>query len=201
MKKIFMALAPVAVVATMAFTVNDPLTIGSKMPMPETKMKDVSGAMVSMKDAAKENGVLVMFSCNTCPYVIKNQERTVEIAGFAKKMGYGVIILNSNEAQRGGDDSYEAMKEYAKDQKYSWSYVVDADHKVADAFGANRTPEVFLFDKNLTLVYHGAIDDNPSDASNITRHHLREAIKELNNGSAITVKESRSVGCTIKRNK
>ena len=201
MKKIFSILAPVAVAAGMAFTVADPLTIGSKMPKAEVKMKDVSGREISMKDAAKENGVLVMFSCNTCPYVIKNQDRTNEIAAYAAKLKLGVIVLNSNEAQRSGDDSFEAMKSYAKDQKYNWSYVVDQNHEVADAFGANRTPECFLFDKNLTLVYHGAIDDNPSDAAAITRHHLKEAINELSGGKDITVKESKSVGCTIKRNK
>lgn len=201
MKKIVFILAPLAVAAGMAFTIGDPLAIGSKMPKAEVKMKDVSGKEVSMKDVAKENGVLVMFSCNTCPYVIKNQQRTNYIADFARKMNLGVIILNSNEAQRGSDDSFDAMKDYAKDQKYTWSYVVDKDHEIADAFGANRTPECFLFDKNLTLVYHGAIDDNPSDESAITRHHLKEAIKEMAAGKNISIKESRSVGCTIKRNK
>ena len=201
MKKIFFILAPLAVAAGMAFTIADPLAIGSKMPKADVKMKDVSGKDISMKDAVKTNGVLVMFSCNTCPYVIKNQQRTNSIAEFARKMDLGVIILNSNEAQRGADDSFEAMKEYAKDQKYNWNYVVDKDHEVADAFGANRTPECFLFDKNLTLVYHGAIDDNPSDESAITRHHLKEAIKEMAAGKEISIKESRSVGCTIKRNK
>ena len=199
MKKILMFFAPVAIVASMAFTANDPLPIGAKMPMADVKMKDVSGAMVSMKEVAKEKGVLVMFSCNTCPYVIKNQSRTIEVSDYARKMGIGVIILNSNEAQRGSDDSFDEMKAYAKDQKYNCNYVVDENHKVADAFGANRTPEVFLFDKNFTLVYHGAIDDNPSDAGSINRHHLREAINELTSGAAVTVKESRSVGCTIKR--
>ena len=77
--------------------------------------------------------------------------------------------------------------------------MVDQDHVVADAFGANRTPECFLFDKNLKLVYHGAIDDSPSDVSAITRNHLQVAINELVNGKDISVKESRSVGCTIKR--
>lgn len=201
MKKLMFAFAPLAIAASMAFSIGDPLPIGSKMPKAETKMKDVSGKEVSMKDVAKENGVLVMFSCNTCPYVIKNQERTNEIAAYAAKMKLGVIILNSNEAQRGDDDSFEAMIEYAKDQKYKWSYVVDKNHEVADAFGANRTPECFLFNKNMTLVYHGAIDDNPSDASAISRHHLKEAINELNAGKEISVKESKSVGCTIKRNK
>ncbi len=199
MKKIKVLFAAGIIAASAAFTVSEPLPIGSNMPKATLKMKDVSGKEVSMKDAVKDKGVLVMFSCNTCPYVIKNQERTVAIAQFAQKMNVGVIILNSNEAQRGDDDSFDDMKAYAKDQHYNWSYVVDKDNEIADAFGANRTPECFLFDKNLKLVYHGAIDDNPSDASSVNRHHLKEAITELVNGKDISVKESRSVGCTIKR--
>ncbi len=199
MKKIVFSLAAVATIAAMAFTVGDPLQIGSIMPKADLKLKDISGKEVAIKDMKKENGVLVMFSCNTCPYVIKNQERTIASAEYAQKMNVGFIILNSNEALRGDDDSFDAMKEYAKDQKYKWSYVVDKNHEVADAFGANRTPECFLFDKNLKLVYHGAMDDSPSDPSSIKRHHLQEAINELVAGKEVTVKESRSVGCTIKR--
>lgn len=199
MKKIQLLAAAGLVAASVAFTAVSSLPIGSDMPKADLKMKDVSGREVSMKDAAMSNGVLVMFSCNTCPYVIKNQERTVQIAQYAQKNKIGVIVLNSNEAQRGSDDSFDDMKAYAKEQKYNWSYVVDKDNEVADAFGANRTPECFLFDKNLKLVYHGAIDDNPSDASSVNRHHLKEAINELTAGKEISVKESRSVGCTIKR--
>jgi hypothetical protein len=140
-----------------------------------------------------------MFSCNTCPYVIKNQQRTVDIANYAQQNNVGIIILNSNEAQRDDDDSYEAMKTYAKEQGYKWHYVLDKNNELADAFGANRTPESFLFNKDLKLVYHGAIDDNPSDADNVKRHHLKEAINEMVAGKEISHKESRSVGCTIKR--
>ncbi len=201
MKKILFSLAAIASIATLAFTIGDPLQIGSSMPKADLKMQDVSGKQITMKDAKKENGVLVMFSCNTCPYVVKNQERTITISNFATKNNVGVIILNSNEAYRGEDDSFDAMKMYAKEQNYKWNYVVDNNHEVADAFGANRTPECFLFDKNLKLVYHGAIDDSPSDVTAIKRIHLQEAINELVAGKEITIKESRSVGCTIKRNK
>ena len=199
MKKILFGMTALVALATLAFTVGDPLQIGSTMPRADLKLKDISGKEITMKDAKKDNGILVMFSCNTCPYVIKNQQRTVAISAYATKMNVGVIILNSNEAYRGDEDSYDAMKEYAKDQNYKWNYVVDKNHEVADAFGANRTPECFLFDKNLKLVYHGAIDDNPSDKDNVKRNHLQEAINELTAGKDISVKESRSVGCTIKR--
>jgi len=198
MKKIMMFLA--VGISAMAFTLTAVLPIGADMPKATLKMKDISGKEVSIKDEAKKNGVLVMFSCNTCPYVIKNEKRTVAIAEYAQRMFVGVILLNSNEAQRTSDDSFEEMKKYAAEKKYSWSYVVDKNNEVADAFGANRTPECFLFDKDLKLVYHGAIDDNPTDDSKVTRQHLKEAINELVAGKDITVKESRSVGCTIKRN-
>jgi len=199
MKKIFYGLFAFAALSAMAFITGDPLQIGSTMPKADLKMQDISGKNIAMKDVKKENGVLVMFSCNTCPYVVKNQERTISISQYAGKNNIGVIILNSNEAYRGNEDSFDAMKEYAKDQNYKWNYVVDKDHEVADAFGANRTPECFLFDKNLKLVYHGAIDDSPSDVSSVKRIHLQEAISELAAGKEISIKESRSVGCTIKR--
>jgi peroxiredoxin len=175
------------------------LPIGSDLPKADVKMKDVSGKMVTLSDAKKANGLLVMFSCNTCPYVVKNQTRTVEIASYAEKNNVGVIILNSNEAYRSDDDSYEAMKAYAKEQGYKWSYVVDENSAMADAFGATRTPETFLFNKEGKLVYHGAIDNNPGDASSVSRKHLQVAIDELVTGKEISVNTSRSVGCSIKR--
>ena len=147
----------------------------------------------------KDNGVLVMFSCNTCPYVIKNQQRTRDIAAYAKQNNIGVILLNSNEGTRDGDDSYDAMKSYAKNQGYNFYYTVDTDSKIANAFGATRTPELFLFNANGKLQYKGAIDDNPIDAGNVKRVHAKEAISELTAGKSVSVKESRSLGCSIKR--
>lgn len=175
------------------------LAVGSDLPMKDVKMKDVSGKEVSITDAMKTNGVLVMFSCNTCPYVIKNQQRTLDIAAYAKQNNIGVILLNSNEGTRDGDDSYDAMKSYAKNQGYDFYYTVDTDSKIANAFGATRTPEIFLFNASGKLQYKGAIDDNPTDASNVKRVHAREAIAEFTAGKSVSVKESRSVGCTIKR--
>lgn len=205
MKKLLFLLLTIALVALMscdskesAVEVN-PLPIGSKVPKPEVKMKDISGQEVTLKEAFKENGLLVMFSCNTCPAVVANQGRTKEISKYALQKNVGVILVNSNEGQRDDEDSFEAMKEYAKEQGYNWSYAVDQKSVLADAFGANRTPECFLFNKEESLVYYGAIDDNPKDPENIKRAHLKEAINEMLNGKEVTVKTSRSVGCGIKR--
>ena len=175
------------------------LPIGSDLPKADVKMKDIKGNMVSMKEAQKKNGLLVMFSCNTCPYVIRNQQRTKTICRYALMNDIGVILINSNETQRDDGDSYEAMKNYAKIQGYEWYYVVDKDNIVANEFDAKRTPECFLFNKDLKLSYHGAIDDNPGDEQNVTRQHLKQAINELLSGKEVSVKDTRSVGCSIKR--
>mgnify|MGYP003401715842 CR=1 FL=1 len=200
MKKIVLAALPVAAICMFSFTgIVGELPIGADIPNPDVKMKDVSGKDITLKGSLKKNGLLVMFSCNTCPYVIKNQERTLRVAGLAAANDVGVVLINSNEDNRDGADSYEAMQEYAKKQAYKFSYVVDKDSKMADAFDADRTPECFLFNKEGKLAYHGAIDDNPANARAVTRNHLDIAMEELMAGKDIIVKETRSVGCGIKR--
>ena len=190
----------ITILALTAFTpASGPLPIGSAVPKADIKMKDISGQLVSLKEAKGANGLLVMFTCNTCPYVIKNQARTKDICRYAINNKLGVVLLNSNEGGRRSGDSYTDMQAYAKEQGYDWYYVLDSDNVLADAFGATRTPECFLFDKDGKLVYHGAIDDSPADISNVRRTHLKEAIGELMASKDISVKESRSVGCSIKR--
>ena len=199
MKKMFLVAAAVAAFSFSFTTDNNVLPIGADLPKADLKLKDISGKEVSLKEAKKKNGLLVMFSCNTCPWVIKNQSRTNEIAKYALSKEIGVILLNSNEGQRDDADSYAEMKEYAANQGYSWYYAVDANNVLADEFGANRTPEVFLFNGQGKHVYHGAIDDNPGDAGSVSRKHLKEAIDEVVSGKDVSVKESRSMGCQIKR--
>jgi thioredoxin-related protein len=201
MNKILFAILLVAGFSLVSFRANTDgeLPIGASMPKADVKMKDASGKEVTLKDAAKENGLLVMFTCNTCPYVIKNQGRTKEICQYASSKGIGVILLNSNEGARQGPDSFDEMKEYAKGQSYGWYYAVDQNNELADAFGATRTPECYLFDKSGKLVYHGAIDDNPGDNSKVNRKHLQQAMNEATSGKEVSVKTSKSVGCSIKR--
>jgi thioredoxin-related protein len=199
MKKILTSFSVLAAISLLAFNHIDELPIGGQLPKADVKMKDISGKEITLKDAKKSNGLLVMFSCNTCPYVVKNQERTREICKYALDNNIGVVLINSNEAQRSGEDSYDAMKKYAESNGYKWYYVVDKNSELADAFGATRTPENFLFNKDGKLIYHGATDDNPGDAGSVSRKHLREAIGEMLNGKDVSVKTSRSVGCTIKR--
>jgi len=178
---------------------SDPLPIGAPIPKANVRVKDVSGKELSLQDAKQPGGLLVMFTCNTCPYVIRNQSRTNEICKYAQSNKVGVVLLNANEGDRTGGNSFAEMQSYAKSQGYQWTYAVDEKSVLADAFGASRTPECYLFDKNGKLVYHGAIDDSPGDAGQVKRHHLKEAINEMLQNKEVTVKETRSVGCSINR--
>lgn len=175
------------------------LPIGATLPKANVALKDVSGKEISLQQAKEANGLLVMFSCNTCPYVIRNQSRTRDICAYASDHHIGVILLNANEGDRDGGNSFAAMQEYAKSQAYRWYYALDGKSDLADAFGASRTPECFLFDKNGKLVYHGAIDDSPGDEQQVHRQHLKMAIDETLAGKEVTVRETRSVGCSINR--
>jgi thioredoxin-related protein len=199
MKKFLIAALPIVTIVMLALKPLEPLPIGSSLPNPEYKMKDIHGKEVSLKDAMNKNGLLVMFSCNTCPVVKGYQTRINETSVYAMDKNIGVILLNPNEAYRNNGDSFEDMKAYADKNKFSWYYVLDENSKMADIFGANRTPECFLFDKDGKLVYHGAIDDNSGNPQGVTRKHLTIAIDEMLSGKEISMKQTRSVGCTIKR--
>jgi hypothetical protein len=200
MKKLFSLLVLLPALGLLSLkTSNDSLPIGSVLPDANIGVKDVSGKVINLNEAKGANGLLVMFTCNTCPYVIRNQSRTKEVCGYAGDRKVGVMLLNANEGDRNGGNSFEEMQAYAKAQGYSWYYAVDEKSVLANAFGASRTPECYLFDKNGKLIYHGAIDDSPGDPSQVKRHHLQIAIDEMLAGKEISVKETRSVGCSINR--
>ncbi len=145
-------------------TSGSELGLNAPLPLADEKMKDVSGKEVSLNSSKTAKGLLVIFSCNTCPYVKLSESRIKELSDNCIKQGIGCIIVNSNEAQRSEEDSFDEMVKYASAQKFNCPYVVDANSKLADAFGATRTPQCFLFNSK-GLVYKGAIDDNLKDPS------------------------------------
>lgn len=175
------------------------LEIGKSAPLTTVKMKDVGGTEISLADAQAKNGLLVIFSCNTCPFVIKNESRIKDITAYAIKNDIGVVVINSNEGQRDGDDSFDAMKKYKEEKKFSGFYVLDKNSDLANAFGATHTPEIFLFGKKGALIYKGAIDDSPRDEASVKEHFLKDAIDANVSGGIIKNNSTKSVGCTIKR--
>lgn len=199
MKKILSLIAAIAFTGSV-FAQTSSLAIGSGFPEKEYNTHDVlSGQEINMKEAATDNGLLVIFTCNTCPFVIRNIDRTKEILELAKAKGVGVMMVNSNEAQRNDADAVEKMADFAKKQNYP-NYLVDKGSDLANLFGASHTPEVFLFDgKNRKLVYKGAMDDSPSDPKSAKVIYLKDAIINMVNDKPVNPAETKSVGCSIKR--
>ncbi len=200
MKSIQLALlASIAYVGLTAFVGSGSLEIGDTAPMQSTKMESTVGEMVSLQDVKASNGLLVMFTCNTCPFVVAWEDRYESIQQQAKKNNIGVILVNSNEGKRDGDDSFDAMKKHGKEKGFTAPYVVDTDSKLANAFGAATTPHVYLFDKSMKLAYVGAIDDNYKSASDADKHYLKDAMNSLVAGKMINPNKTKALGCSIKR--
>ncbi len=177
----------------------DKLQPGDALPAMNVSLKNTIGKNTTLKEAAGKNGLLVMFSCNTCPFVVRNESIIKKTMEFATANNVGMVILNSNEAKRGGDDSYEAMKAYAKTQGYTVPYLADENSKLADLFGASHTPEIYLFNNKMELVYKGAMNDNPSEPANYKKMYIVDAINAMVAGKPVDPKTTKSVGCSIKR--
>jgi peroxiredoxin len=176
----------------------DELAIGAKAPLTDIEVKDVSGKTLTLQEVAKENGLLVNFSCNTCPWVGAWEDRYNPIANLAKENNIGVIALNPNASIRDGGESMDDMKARAEKSNYQFYYALDKNAQLAEAFGATRTPHIFLFNSDMELVYKGAIDDNAKSAENVEEPYLKNAIKNLAAGKKIEPNSTKSLGCTIK---
>jgi len=176
---------------------NVALEPGDNAVLTNAKMLDISGKTVSINDAKKENGILVLFSCNTCPFVHRWEGRYPDIKKWADKNGVGMIVLNSNYRNRENGESYEEMKQHANQKNYNFYYVVDKESQIANAFGGQVTPHAFLFNSDLKLVYKGAIDDNYESESDVKEAYLKNAIGSLGNNESIAVTETKPTGCGI----
>jgi peroxiredoxin len=174
------------------------LDIGDQIVMTSIKMKNVDESQVSIADVAGEKGTLVLFSCNACPFVKAWEERISNLGNEYRGKGIGVIAINSNDPSVNAEDGFERMQERARNRGFQFPYVVDTGSRVAQAMGATRTPEAYLFDATGKLVYHGVIDDNAHVAADVEQHYLRDALQALVDGTEISVKTTKALGCTIK---
>lgn len=172
------------------------LQIGSAIPI--FKLPSVDGNIYSLDSFTDKHALILIFSCNHCPYVQAYENRIKEIQRDYDGKNVSVIAINSNDAEKYPEDSFEEMKRRASANKFNFLYLRDEDQSVARSFDASHTPEVFLFDKERKLVYHGKIDDNWQDEQKVKTKYLRNALDELLNGEEISVPETYSIGCTIK---
>jgi peroxiredoxin len=178
---------------------NAQYQVGDKVE--DFKLKNTEGEYVSLSDYEDADGFIVVFTCNTCPFAKKYEERIIALDKKYAKKGYPVVAVNPNCVKKKPGDSMEAMDERSEDKGYSFVYLKDNGQKVARKFGAERTPEIFLLDKrkdDLYLVYTGTIDNNVDDPSKADEHYVEEAVEALLDNEQVPVAKTKAVGCTIK---
>ncbi|TSJ46785.1 thioredoxin family protein [Fluviicola chungangensis] len=181
------------------------LPIGEIVPMLDYKMENLDGKMMQLGTSGGEKGLLVVFSCNTCPFVVGSdhfegwEKQYNDLNRFAAAHGYNMVLVNSNEAKRNSDDSPEAMQKRAKEKGYSMPYLIDKNSQLADAFGARTTPHIFLLNNKMELVYTGAIDNKEDGKRSSDESYLKNAIEANASGKEIVVNTTPPRGCSIKR--
>ncbi len=171
------------------------LTLATEAP--PFDLPGIDGSNHSLDDYANAAVLAIVWSCNHCPYVIAWEGRMKALQDNYADRGFRLVAINSNDAENYPADSFEAMKVRAKEQGFNFDYLYDSDQSVARQYGPERTPEVFLFDRNRRLVYHGAIDDNREEGA-ASEHYLRDAIEALLEDRDPPVNETPPVGCSVK---
>ena len=172
------------------------LKIGS--PAPDFNLMGIDGKKYSLASFKDKKSLIVIFSCNHCPYVQAYEDRMKQIQKDYQSKGVEVIAINSNEDKGYPEDSFENMKKRATELNFNFLYLRDEDQSVARAYDATHTPEIFLFNGNRKLAFHGKIDDNWQEPNKVQNNYLRNALDELLAGKEISVPETFTIGCTIK---
>lgn len=186
--------------------INSDFTIGKKAPKSSIKMKNIDGASYSLNDLKQKNGLIVIFSSHLCPFVVGGngfagwENQYNDLYTFANNSGFGLVLINSNEANRNDKESLGAMKTHAENNGYKMKYLVDESSELANAFNARTTPHVFLLDKDLKLIYQGPID-NAHESGKKEIKYLRNAVSYHIKNVKITEPTVAPVGCSIKRTK
>ncbi|MFO7616002.1 MAG: thioredoxin family protein [Bacteroidales bacterium] len=182
----------------MALTQSNPFPLGTKAPaftLPDT----VSGRTLSLIDLKSDKATVIMFICNHCPYVKHVNEKLVQLANKFLVRGVSFIAINSNDATRYPDDSPARMTKTARELNYPFPYLYDESQEVAKAYDAACTPEFYLFDQDLRLVYHGQMDDSrPGNNIPVTGEDLAQAIELTLAGKSVPPKQKPGIGCGIK---
>lgn len=182
----------------MARTPSNMLPLGTKAPDFEL-LDTVSDKQLSLKDGKGENGTVVMFICNHCPFVVHVNPEIVSLANAYQDKGIGFVAISSNDVENYPQDAPHLMKEKAKGEKYPFPYLYDETQKVAKAYDAACTPDFYLFDADLKLVYRGQLDNSrPGNGLPLTGEDLRKAMDALLDGTAIDPEQKPSLGCNIK---
>lgn len=204
MKKTFIVIAGVLVVAAGLFmnatkSLEGGYTIGDEVK--DFSLKNVDGKMISLSDFSNAKGFIITFTCNTCPYAKGYEQRIMDLDKKYASKGFPVIAINPNDVERVPEDSMAEMKKRSNDRGYTFPYLRDDSQEVAQAFGATKTPHMYVLSKKGSkniVEYIGAIDDNPRDAEGVSEKYVESVVDSLLAGNKPEVREKRAIGCTIK---
>lgn len=184
---------------TVAFTVKTDAgyKVGDKIE--DFKLKNIDDKMVSLSDYKEAKGYIIIFTCNTCPFSVANEDRINDLDAKYKSKGFPVIAINPNDPNASRGDGFEDMKTRASEKGFTFPYLFDEGQKVYPKFGASKTPHVFIVSKKeMTVEYIGAIDDSSRNADAVTEKYVENAVDALLLGKKPTKTETRAIGCSIK---
>jgi thiol-disulfide isomerase/thioredoxin len=167
-------------------------------PCPPFRLPQVAGGMVDRDDFAAVPLFGVFFSCNHCPYAKAIEGRLIELEKDYRDRGFRFVVISVNDATSYPEDSFENMKTRANERGYGFPYLYNEDQSTARALGAVCTPDLYVFDKERRLAYHGRLDDSPMDPSKVKRRELREAVDALLAAKRPQGPQNHSIGCSIK---
>ena len=189
----------------LAFDSFSQIKLKSEAPLTDKSMLNTHGNSLSLQEIKKENGFIVIFSCNTCPFVVGTpdfpgwERQYNELYNSALKANIGFVLINSNEKKRTGDDSFDNMKIRADKMAYEMPYLLDENSVLANAMDAKTTPHAFFFDKNNKLIYAGSIDNIWDGNRKKDEQYLLKAVQSVLNGKKIKQNYTAPKGCSIKR--
>lgn len=195
------ALVLLAGVLLLSNTGQEPRTyvVGDKAE--DFSLRNVDGRMVSLADYPEAKGFIVVFTCNHCPYAQLYEQRIIDLHKKFNPRGFPVIAINPNAPEIVPEDSFEEMKMRAAQKRYPFVYLLDSAQTVFPKFGAQRTPHVFILDRNLVVRYIGAIDDSPEEAANAQQRYVDSAVTAMLRGERPYPDFTRAIGCVIKKRK
>jgi len=202
MKKTFFSLMMLLAMSLSTFASNQPnpvnegLKVGDKAP--DFSLMSTEDRKVSLANFENAKGYIVIFSCNHCPWVVKYEDRMIDLHNKYAAMGYPVIAINPNDPEVQPEDSFANMKKRVQEKNFPFTYLIDEGQKIFPLYGATRTPQVYLLDVDRTVKYIGAIDDNAEDSSKVETKYLENAIAALQKGQDPDPSMTKAVGCSIK---
>lgn len=184
---------------------EEKIKVGDKISFNNQEFKDIDSKLKTLESQFDKNGLVVIFSCNTCPFVVGSdnfegwEKQYNSLHKLAKDAKIGFVLVNSNEGKREGDDSFKEMKKHAKSLNYAMPYLLDEKSELANLLQAKTTPHVYVFNTQNELIYTGTIDNSWDTKREKTIAYLENVLKQLSSNQVVDIEPNDPKGCSIKR--